>query len=121
MLSSLTRYARSLFTSAPISQEQAQAAKETVESLVGSPIAVFSKSYCPYCTEAKSILGSHGVASRMKVIELDREALGGPIQQYLAEKAGATKIYIKGQNIGGCSDLKKLQQQGKLKDMLAQA
>ena len=120
-------------------------------------------------TEAKSILGSHGVASRMKVsrsaaaekvttltncksqqvIELDREALGGPIQQYLAEKAGATKvtvpqarllilrranvkraladhesdsqIYIKGQNIGGCSDLKKLQQQGKLKDMLAQA
>ncbi|KAG0664765.1 hypothetical protein C6P46_000902 [Rhodotorula mucilaginosa] len=146
MLSSLTRYARSFFTSAPISQEQAQAAKDTVESLIGSPIAVFSKSYCPYClgihawkrfraravdtgtdilfaagTEAKSILGSHGVASRMKVIELDREALGGPIQQYLAEKAGATKIYIKGQNIGGCSDLKKLQQQGKLKDMLAQA
>ncbi|GAA5955892.1 hypothetical protein JCM8115_004356 [Rhodotorula mucilaginosa] len=126
MLSSLTRYARSFFTSAPVSQEQAQAARDTVESLVGSPIAVFSKSYCPYCTEAKSILGSHGVASRMKVIELDREALGGPIQQYLAEKAGATKvtvpqIYIKGQNIGGCSDLKKLQQQGKLEDMLAQA
>jgi hypothetical protein len=31
MLSSLTRYARSFFTSAPISQEQAQAAKDTVE------------------------------------------------------------------------------------------
>ena len=31
MLSPLTRYARSFFTSAPISQEQAQAAKDTVE------------------------------------------------------------------------------------------
>lgn len=31
MLSALTRYARSFFTSAPVSQEQALAAKETVE------------------------------------------------------------------------------------------
>ncbi|GAA5980211.1 hypothetical protein JCM10908_001576 [Rhodotorula pacifica] len=126
MLGALSRYARSFFSSAPISQEQAQAAKDTVEGLVRSPIAVFSKSYCPYCTEAKSILGSLGAGPRMKVIELDREALGGPIQQYLAEKAGASRvtvpqIYIKGQNIGGCSDLKKLQRDGKLSELLAQA
>ncbi|POY71972.1 dithiol glutaredoxin [Rhodotorula taiwanensis] len=124
MLSALTRYARSFFTSAPVSQEQALAAKETVESLVRSPVAVFSKSYCPYCTEAKTILSQLGQTPRMKVIELDREALGGPIQQYLAEKAGASRvtvpqIYIKGQNIGGCSDLKKLQREGKLDQLLA--
>ncbi|BGP53020.1 hypothetical protein JCM8202_004104 [Rhodotorula sphaerocarpa] len=124
MLGSLTRYARSFFTSAPVSQEQAQAARDTAEGLIRSPIAVFSKSYCPYCTEAKSILSSLGQTPRMKVLELDREALGGPVQQYLAEKAGASRvtvpqIYIKGENIGGCSELKKLQREGKLEQLLS--
>lgn len=229
MLGSLTRYARSFFTSAPVSQEQAQAARDTaevsfrslyshlgqaadrlscwdslvllVQGLIRSPIAVFSKSYCPYCpssasvprpfcpgplsstdssfvrsgTEAKSILSSLGQTPRMKVrrhaqgagpnrsrlhalttlvsrsqvLELDREALGGPVQQYLAEKAGASRvtvpqvrlslrsvrvlqlsaspltllfvsqIYIKGENIGGCSELKKLQREGKLEQLLS--
>ncbi|GAA5870186.1 hypothetical protein JCM3774_002615 [Rhodotorula dairenensis] len=126
MIGALSRYARSFFSSAPVSQEQTQAAKDTVEALVRSPIAVFSKSYCPYCTEAKGILGDLGAGSRMKVIELDREALGDSIQKYLAEKAGASRvtvpqIYISGQPIGGCSDLKKLRQTGKLQDLLAQA
>jgi len=29
------------------------------------------------------------------------------------------QVYIKGQNIGGCSDLKKLQASGKLDELLA--
>lgn len=32
--------------------------------------------------------------TRSQVIELDREALGGPIQKYLAEKAGASKVTV---------------------------
>ncbi|GAA6059058.1 hypothetical protein JCM10212_002029, partial [Sporobolomyces blumeae] len=58
---------RSLFTSAQVSAADVQLAKETVESVISqSPVAVFSKSYCPYCTEAKRILSSHDQGSRTK-------------------------------------------------------
>ncbi|EGU13270.1 Glutaredoxin [Rhodotorula toruloides ATCC 204091] len=139
-------YARSFFSTPAISQEQVALAKETVESLIQSPVVVFSKSYCPYCailslskgardgqltvdmltagTEAKNILSSLGQSSRMKVLELNQEQNGSAIQRYLAERVGAAKVtvpqvYIKGQPVGGCSDLKKLQAEGKLTSLLA--
>ncbi|GAA5887486.1 hypothetical protein JCM6882_001425 [Rhodosporidiobolus microsporus] len=106
------------------SPENVALARETVETMVQSPIAVFSKSYCPYCAEAKHILKKAGQEPRMQVIELDREMHGSAIQAYLAEKAGASKvtvpqIFINGQNIGGCSDLKALRASGKLDSLLA--
>ncbi|GAA5832237.1 hypothetical protein JCM11251_004288 [Rhodosporidiobolus azoricus] len=108
------------------SPENVAKAKETVETMIQSPnaIAVFSKSYCPYCTEAKHILKGAGQEGRMQVIELDREMHGSAIQAYLAEKQGASKvtvpqIYINGRNIGGCSDLKQLRSSGKLDGLLA--
>ncbi|GAA5949148.1 hypothetical protein JCM21900_004881 [Sporobolomyces salmonicolor] len=117
-------FIRSFFTSSSASAEQLQTAKETVESLIQSPVAVFSKSYCPFCTEAKGILSSLGQDSRMKVLELDHEAQGSAIQQYLAQRAGVSKvtvpqIFIKGEPVGGCSDLKQLQAAGKLDKLLA--
>ncbi|GAA5923120.1 glutaredoxin [Sporobolomyces koalae] len=116
---------RTLFTSAQTSTADLQLAKETVESIIsGTPVAVFSKSYCPYCSEAKRILSSHGQDARTKILELDHEQQGSAIQQYLAERAGVSKvtvpqIFINGKIVGGCSDLKKLQSQGQLDALLA--
>ncbi|GAA6012628.1 hypothetical protein JCM11491_005459 [Sporobolomyces phaffii] len=116
---------RSFFTSAQTSSADLQLAKETVESVIsGTPVAVFSKSYCPYCTEAKRILSSHGQDGRTKVLELDHEKQGTAIQQYLAERAGVSKvtvpqIFINGKIVGGCSDLKKLQSAGQLDSLLS--
>ncbi|GAA5830721.1 hypothetical protein JCM5353_004099 [Sporobolomyces roseus] len=116
---------RSFFSSSATNPADLQIAKETVESIIGgSQVAVFSKSYCPYCTEAKRILSSHGQDARTKVLELDHENQGTAIQQYLAERAGVSKvtvpqIFINGKTIGGCSDLKKLQSQGQLDKLLA--
>ncbi|CEQ38915.1 SPOSA6832_00389 [Sporobolomyces salmonicolor] len=82
-------FIRSFFTSSSASAEQLQTAKETVE-----------------------------------VLELDHEAQGSAIQQYLAQRAGVSKvtvpqIFIKGEPVGGCSDLKQLQAAGKLDKLLA--
>ncbi|GAA6001806.1 hypothetical protein JCM10207_002329 [Rhodosporidiobolus poonsookiae] len=114
---------RTFSTSA--SPEQARLAKETVEGMLqSSPVAVFSKSYCPYCMEAKHILKGHGQESRMQVLEIDHDNNGGPIQAYLAERIGQSKVtvpqvYIGGKLIGGCSDLKKLHKDGLLEKLLA--
>ncbi|BGP12788.1 hypothetical protein JCM10213_007302 [Rhodosporidiobolus nylandii] len=114
---------RTFSSSAPLSTEHTALAKEAVEDLIKSPVAVFSKSYCPFCTEAKGILAELGQKERMKVIELDHVGHGAAIQNYLAEKAGASRvtvpqIYINGENVGGCSDLKKLRSNGKLDELL---
>ncbi|GAA5980295.1 hypothetical protein JCM11641_005533 [Rhodosporidiobolus odoratus] len=121
-MSFLSTIRRAFFSTAP-TQEQAELAKQSVESLIKSPVAVFSKSYCPYCTEAKSVLQELGQEGRMQVLELNHHDQGSAIQSYLAERHGVSKvtvpqIYIKGQKIGGCSDLVKLKSQGKLEELL---
>ncbi|GEM06339.1 glutaredoxin 3 [Rhodotorula toruloides] len=57
----------------------------------------------------------------VEVLELNHEQNGSAIQQYLAERVGAARVtvYIKGKPVGGCSDLKKLQAEGKLSSLLA--
>lgn len=63
------------------------AAKQLVEKAVAeNAVAVFSKSYCPYCTQTKNLLAS--VVGNYYLIELDRDEQGADIQNYLAEKTG---------------------------------
>lgn len=101
-------------------------------------IAVFSKSYCPYCKATKSLLDSLG--AKYYAIELDQVGMfrshrtnsfdreadlkiddGSDIQAALKEINGQSSvpnIYIKQQHIGGNSDLqaKKKELPGLLKD-----
>jgi hypothetical protein len=48
-----------------------EAAQNTVRDIYKShPVTVFSKSYCPYCTQAKKLLSDNGAEAY--VIELDQ-------------------------------------------------
>ncbi|SGY35157.1 BQ5605_C002g01733 [Microbotryum silenes-dioicae] len=104
-------------------QDFAQA-KSTVEDLISSaPIAIFSKSYCPHCQSlSSSAIGCccRPIADDKQSIELDQENNGVAIQRYLAERNHVSRvtIYIKGQLIGGCSDLRSLHSGGKLEPLL---
>ncbi|KAH8652098.1 putative glutaredoxin Grx1 [Xylariales sp. PMI_506] len=84
-------------------------------------VAVFSKSYCPYCKATKSLLSS--LDAKYYAIELDQESDGDEIQSALAELSGqrtVPNIFISKQHIGGNSDL---QAKGKteLKALLTEA
>jgi len=82
-------------------------------------IFVASKSYCPYCNKAKSVLKSLGESA--DIIELDELSDGSAIQDYLLEVTGqrtVPNIFIKGKHIGGSSDLDALQRNGKLASLL---
>jgi glutaredoxin 3 len=68
--------------------------------------AVFSKSYCPYCRQSKSLLKDQGID--FALIELDQDDNGSAIQEYLYTKTNqrtVPNIFIKQQHIGGNSDL----------------
>ena len=74
-------------------------------------VVIFSKSYCPYCTEASVIFEILEVG--FKKIEVDKEWNEEEEGKLKAETKQNTfpNIWIGDQHIGGCSDLK-----GKVED-----
>ncbi|KAN0059660.1 Glutaredoxin [Thecaphora frezii] len=99
------------------------AAKQLAEKLISEHVvAVFSKSYCPYCTRAKGIISSLGLGSeKVGVVELDQIPEGGDVQAYLLEKTNqrtVPNIFINQKHLGGCDDLVRAQSEGKLEDLV---
>ncbi|WFD08619.1 hypothetical protein MVES1_003995 [Malassezia vespertilionis] len=100
------------------------AAKQLVEKFISEhAIAMFSKSYCPYCKRSKDVISKLNVdQSKVGVLELDQTNDGSDIQNYLKEKTDKStvpSIFISGDFIGGCDDLLKIQSDGELDKLVA--
>nr|AAK91590.1 putative glutaredoxin [Plasmodium berghei] len=68
-------------------------------------IAVFSKTECPYCIKAISILKGYNV--NMHVEQIEKNANMADIQSYFKEltgKSSVPRIFINKENVGGCDD-----------------
>jgi len=82
-------------------------------------IFVYSATYCPFCDEAKTIAKSiKGVS--VGTLELD-ELPDDTVKSALIAKTGqktVPQVYIKGEFVGGCSDLKALKKSGELNKRL---
>ncbi|GAA5979672.1 hypothetical protein JCM5350_003806 [Sporobolomyces pararoseus] len=94
--------------------------KKTIdETIQNKHVVVFSKSYCPYCRNAKQLLKSLDVEA--EIFELDQMDDGADWQNYLAEKTGqrtVPNIFIGGKHVGGSSDLEAKHKSGELKQLL---
>ncbi|KAI8378281.1 thioredoxin-like protein [Choanephora cucurbitarum] len=103
-----------------LSPEEMSKIQQVVEEIINNnKIAVFSKSYCPYCQKAKKLLQDLGY--EFFVIELDNESNGAAIQQYLQEKTGqrtVPNIFVNQQHVGGCDDLFAAKSSGKLQKLV---
>ncbi|PWB37696.1 glutaredoxin 3 [Pseudomonas sp. NDM] len=79
-------------------------------------VIVYSSDYCPYCSRAKHLLASKGVA--FEEIKVD----GKPqLRAEMTQKSGRTsvpQIWIGAKHIGGCDDLYALERAGKLDALL---
>ena len=85
-------------------------------------VVVFSKTYCPYCDEAKQIFSSAGVT--YDTYELDKLPEGETMQKALLDITGqktVPNIFIAEKHIGGCSDLKTKIANGQVIDILTEA
>ena len=90
-------------------------------TIVFTQIVIFSKTYCPYCSRAKSLFASQFPSNQTKVLELDQMQNGSEIQSTLASMTGqrtVPSVWVKGTFIGGNDDTQKLYQSGKLNEML---
>jgi glutaredoxin 3 len=81
-------------------------------------VTIYSKTYCPYCDRAKSLLASKGVAFE----EINLEGKPDEMQALVKQTGMRTvpQIFINGKLVGGFTDLAALDQQGKLDALLAE-
>ena len=103
-----------------------RAARAKVETMVNeNPVLMMSVTTCPFCLKAKSILIDKGAC--FEAIELNKMGREGHVlRAEMAEMVGRTSvpaIWIGGEFVGGCNDgpmggLVKLNESGKLDEML---
>ena len=81
-------------------------------------VEMYTKTTCPYCIRAKSLLKQKGV--ELQEITVD---FGGEKKQEMVSRAGGRmtvpQIFIDGRHVGGCDDLFELEWAGKLDELLA--
>ncbi|KAG8691691.1 glutaredoxin [Ceratobasidium sp. 394] len=103
-------------------QKLQMGAKDTVEAAIaGHKIAVFSKSYCPYCRAAKQGISDLGVEDVI-IYELDERDDGTEMQNYLLEKTGqrtVPNIFISQEHVGGNDAFQAARRDGKVQKLLA--
>ncbi|CAF9940936.1 MAG: hypothetical protein HETSPECPRED_002686 [Heterodermia speciosa] len=97
------------------------AAKTKAQGIIDdNAVAVFSKSWCPYCKASKQLLSELGAKSY--IIELDQVDDGAAIQDALEEitqQRSVPNIFINHKHIGGNSDLQA--KRSELPDLLKEA
>eukprot|EP01134_Creolimax_fragrantissima_P006246 CFRG6246T1 len=90
--------------------------EERVTSLVRySDIVIFSKTTCEFCKESKKMLSGLNVS--FKVVEVNAIKNGDAVHnavKRMSKQKTVPIIYIKGELIGGCSDLNRMHASGEL-------
>ena len=83
-------------------------------------VEIFVKTTCPYCIRARRLLDAKGIKYKLRVIDF-----GGPDRAEMIERASGRstvpQIFIGQRHIGGCDDLMRLEEGGKLDELLAAA
>ncbi|WP_411018623.1 glutaredoxin, partial [Salmonella sp. s29873] len=85
------------------------------DMVASKPLVVFSKTYCPYCTKAKTALKA--VGAKYELVELDKMNNGSAIQDALQQITGqrsVPNVFIGGSSIGGGDDTARLHRSGEL-------
>ena len=81
-------------------------------------VEIYTKRYCAFCWRAMDLLAGKDV--EIEEIPVDG---GGPDRALMIERAnGRTtvpQIFIRGEHVGGCSDLVRLEEDGRLDALLA--
>jgi glutaredoxin 3 len=79
-------------------------------------VVIYTTSYCPYCSRAKSLLRSKNVV--FEEIDVTEDAERRAEMERLSSRYTVPQIFIDGQPIGGYDDAQRLDNAGKLNQLL---
>ena len=80
-------------------------------------VVIYSKSWCPFCVQAKRLLQS----KKVDFTEIDVEREPAKMQEMMKNSGRRTvpQIWVGDTHVGGCDDLFAAEQTGKLNQLLA--
>ncbi|HEY4342064.1 MAG TPA: glutaredoxin 3 [Steroidobacteraceae bacterium] len=83
---------------------------------MAAKIEFYATGWCPYCTRARQLLASKGVA----IEEIDVDSRHGAREEMMARsgRSSVPQIFINQTHIGGCDDLVALDEAGGLDPLL---
>ncbi len=81
-------------------------------------VEVYTTTYCPFCTRAKNLLKSKGVAF-VEIDVTEDDALRAKMVEMSGGRRTVPEIFINGEIVGGYDDLKALDDEEKLDALLA--
>jgi len=82
-------------------------------------VEVYTTTYCPYCTRAKSLLKGKGVAF-VEIDVTEDDELRAQMVELSGGRRTVPEIFINGTIVGGFDELKALDDEDKLDALLAQ-
>lgn len=83
-------------------------------------VEVYTTTYCPFCTRAKSLLKSKGIAFD-EIDVTDDDELRAKMVEMSGGRRTVPEIFINGKIVGGFDELKALNDAGKLDGLLAES
>ena len=82
------------------------------------PVKMYSTATCPYCLRAKALLKQRGV-EQIDEIRVDLEPDERENMVRMTHRWTVPQIFIGDVHVGGYTDMRALDQEGKLDDLLA--
>ena len=80
-------------------------------------VTMYTTSWCPYCSRARSLLARKGVA--FEEVDVDSAPERRAEMQTRSGRRTVPQIFIGDLHVGGCDDLHDLEEAGKLDALLA--
>lgn len=81
-------------------------------------IEIYANEFCGYCKKAKTLLDSKKVKYKEILVEFDSNDKNRLEMIQRSKRTSVPQIFIEGKHIGGCDDLYKLEDSGKLNILL---
>ena len=81
-------------------------------------IVMYSKSWCPYCEQARQLLRSKGIAFAELDVDAEPQRRAEMFERSKGEYT-VPQIFIGSHHVGGADDLQALESSGKLTALLA--
>lgn len=83
-----------------------------------SPVTIYTKGWCPYCSDAKDLLRKKGIA--FQEIEITgREAERAEMVRRAGGRTSVPQIFFGDRHVGGCDDLYALDRRGGIETLVA--
>ncbi|HEX9842773.1 MAG TPA: glutaredoxin 3 [bacterium] len=82
-----------------------------------SAVVMYTRTFCPYCVRAKSLMQDKGVTFEEINLDEHPERRGEMISRAQG-RSSVPQIFIDGEGVGGCDDVFELERRGKLDELL---